>query len=129
MALVIISELTVSDIEKSIKFYTTYFGFKVKLAEGEPLSWVQLDGDGAILMLQDYDEAKKEIGSMPKKASSSNLIRFEFDNARIVEDIYASLKRDGADIFIDFTKTDYGKIELGVYDLDRNMIIVSAPDK
>ena len=101
----------------------------VKLAEGEPLSWVQLDGDGAILMLQDYDEAKKEISSIPKKTSSSNLIRFEFDNARIVEDIYASLKRDGADIFIDFTKTDYGKIELGVYDLDRNMIIVSAPDK
>ena len=80
-------------------------------------------------MLQDYDEAKKEISSIPKKTSSSNLIRFEFDNARIVEDIYASLKRDDADICIDFTKTDYGKIELGVYDLDRNMIIVSAPDK
>ena len=127
--MIIINELTVSDVEKSIKFYTTYFGFRAELTEGEPLSWAQLDRDGAILMLQDYDEAKKEISSIPKKTSSSNLIRFEFDNARIVEDIYASLKRDDADIFIDFTKTDYGKIELGVYDLDRNMIIVSAPDK
>ena len=127
MALVIISELTVSDIEKSIKFYTTYFGFKVKLAEGEPLSWVQLDGDGAILMLQDYDEAKKEISSIPKKTSSSNLIRFEFDNAGDTKEVYASLKRDGIRIFIDYAKTDYGKIEFGAYDPDGNMIIVSAP--
>ena len=84
-------------------------------------------GAGAILMLQDYDEAKKEISSIPKKTSSSNLIRFEFDNAGDTKEVYASLKRDGIRIFIDYAKTDYGKIEFGAYDPDGNMIIVSAP--
>lgn len=27
--------------------------------------------------------------------------------------------------FKDYTKTDYGKIEFGIFDLDKNMIIVS----
>ena len=125
--MIIINELTVSDVEKSIKFYTTYFGFRAELTEGEPLSWAQLDRGGAILMLQDYGEAKKEIIGMPKKTNSSNLIRFEFDNAGDTKEIYVSLKRDGIRIFIDYAKTDYGKIEFGAYDPDGNMIIVSAP--
>lgn len=30
---------------------------------------------------------------------------------------------------MDYTKTEYGKIEFGIFDLDRNMIVVSYFDK
>ena len=52
---------------------------------------------------------------------------FEYSNANEVKSLYEKLKSNNVEFFEDYTETDYGKVELGIYDIDRNMIIISAP--
>ena len=122
----IINELTVSNVTKSMEFYKNYFSFNIELTDGEPIIWARLSNNGKVLMLEDYNEAKKEIVNFPKKTNSSNLIMFEYSNVDEMKDIYRKLKDNGVEFFSDYTEMDYGKAEFGVYDLDKNMILVSA---
>ena len=36
------------------------------------------------------------------------------------------IKYSGAELFMDYAETGYGKVEFGIYGPDRNMIIVSS---
>ena len=121
----IINELTVASVDNSIRFYQNNFGFTVELTEGEPATWAQLKKDDTILMLEDYGQAKNEVDNYPAKTSSSNLLRFEYDDAEEIKTLYGSLNSNNVNFFMDYTETDYGKVEFGIYDPDRNMIIVS----
>lgn len=40
--------------------------------------------------------------------------------------MYNKLKDNNIDFFMEYTETNYGKAEFGVFDPDRNMILVSA---
>ena len=127
MPMTLINELMVSNVDVSIKFYTELFDFKIKLVDGNPVSWAQLEKDGVVLMLQDYDEARKEIKNIPQKVSSCNMIRFEFGKVTEIGPIYSASVKNAVEIFMDYIETDYGKAEFGIYDPDKNIIIVSAP--
>lgn len=122
----IINELVVSNVTNSIKFYKDNFGFITELAEGTPVTWAQIKKDNIIMMLEDYNEVKNEIINYPKKSNSSNLIRFEYSSVEEVKKLYSSLKEHGVNFFVNYTETDYGKVEFGIYDLDNNMILISA---
>ncbi len=122
----IINELIVLDVEKSIAFYEKNFGFVVEFSEGNPITWAQLKKDNLIIMLEDYSEVKKEIINYPEKVNSSNLIKFEYGSVEEINNLCDVLKENGVMFFLEYKETDYGKIEYGIYDLDNNMIIISA---
>ena len=122
----IINELAVSNVTESIDFYNNYLGFGIKYTDGTPIVWAQLEKDGKTLMLEDYNEIKKRIGNYPQKVNNSNLIKFEYDNIEEIKGLYQKLKESKIEFFLDYNETDYGKAEFGIYDIDRNMILISA---
>lgn len=122
----IINELVVSNVSKSVKFYEDNFGFNLEDSFGEPIVWAQVKKDNIVLMFEDYNEACNEMNNYPPKVNSSNLIMFEYSDQDSAKNLYELLKRNNVEFFKDYTETDYGKIEFGIYDLDKNMILVSA---
>lgn len=122
----IINELIVENVQKSIKFYEDNFNFKTDITEGEPIIWAQLKKDGVIIMLENYDIVKNSISDYPSKVNNSNLIKFEYDNLEEIKELYNVLKYKDIKFFMEYTETNYGKVEFGVFDLDKNMILVSA---
>lgn len=122
----IVNELVVEDIQKSIKFYKDNFKFKIELVDGSPIIWAQLEKDGIKIMLENYNSVKSEIKNYPSKANTSNLIKFEYTTVQEVEEIYNIVKQNNVRFFMNYTKTDYGKVEFGIYDVDKNMILISA---
>ena len=122
----IINELIVSEVEKSIEFYKNNFGFVVEFSEGNPITWAQLKKDNLVIMLEDYNEVRKEIINYPEKVNSSNLIKFEYGSVEEINNLCDVLKENGVMFFLKYKETDYGKIEYGIYDLDNNMIIISV---
>ena len=122
----IINELTVSNVANSIKFYEGNFGFSVEFMDGNPVTWAQIKKDNLIMMLEDYNTVKSEIENYSEKTNSSNLIMFEYSSTEEVDELYSTLKKQKVSFFSDYMKTDYGKVEFGVYDLDKNMILISA---
>lgn len=121
----IINEFTVSNMEEAIRFYQDVFDFEIEFMDGNPVSWVQMKKDHMRLMLEDYQSVKKEIPGFPQKANSSNLVKFEYDNFDEFYSFYEKCKTSQCEFFLDYTETDYGKLEFGVLDCDHNMILVS----
>ena len=121
----IINELTVTDIEKSQKFYQDLFHFEVISAEGDPINWVELMKDNQGLMLEEYHTVTLEIKNFPTKTKSNNLLKLEYDNQEEFQELYDTCKRSLIKFFIEYHETEYGKIEFGILDPDENMIIVS----
>lgn len=120
----IINELVVDDVEKSIKFYEDYFGFEVKDVDGDPISWVRLEKDNCVIMLESYMAVVEEIKDYPIKTKSHNLIKFKYSEKEEIYRLYDLLKNNAL-IFMELKTTEYGSIEFGVYDPDSNIIIVS----
>lgn len=121
----ITNELTVSNIDDSIKFYTNIFGFEIEYTDGNPITWVQIKKNSIRLMLEDYKTVNREMKSFPMKSNSSNLIKFEYDNLDELKCLYNTCKDNKCIFFMDYIETEYGKIEFGIKDLDNNMILIS----
>ena len=121
----IINEYTVSNINDSIIFYKDIFDFEVEYTDGNPITWVQIKKDNIRIMLEDYQTVKKDINFFSEKVASSNLIKFEYDNFDEFTTLYNKCKTHNCSFFMDYTETEYGKIEFGILDIDNNMIIIS----
>lgn len=121
----IINEFTVKNINKAVKFYEDSFNFEVEETDGNPITWVQMKKGDVIIMLEDYKEVIKEIDRFPIKTNTSNLVKFKYDNIEEVEEIYKNFKKKDIEFFMELKQTEYGTIEFGIFDLDKNMIIVS----
>lgn len=121
----IINEFTVSNINDSIIFYKDIFDFEVEYTDGNPITWVQIKKDNMRIMLEDYQTVKKEINVFSEKVASSNLIKFEYDNLDEFIILYNNCKTHKCSFFMDYTETEYGKIEFGILDIDNNMILIS----
>ena len=122
----IINELTVGNIQNSIKFYENNFKFITEIIEGKPITWARLRKDEVIIMLEDYNTVKSCMSNYPNKVNSSNLIKFEYDELKEIKELYKVLKQNNIEFFMEYTETDYGKAEFGILDPDKNMILVSA---
>lgn len=121
----IINEFTVKNIDKAVKFYEDSFNFEVEETDGNPITWVQMKKGDLIIMLEDYKEVIKEIDKFPIKTNTSNLVKFKYDNIEEVKEIYRNFKKKHIEFFMELKQTEYGTIEFGIFDLDKNMIIVS----
>lgn len=122
----IINELVVENIEKTLEFYETIFKFKIVMTDGEPITWAKLKKDELIIMLEKYDTVKESISKYPQKSNTSNLIKFEYSDIQEFKDLYNFTKQNNIEFFMEYTETNYGKVEFGIFDLDRNMILISA---
>ena len=120
----IVIEFVVKDIFKSAEFYTKYLGFEIEFTEYDPISWMQLKNDSTTIMLVTYDYAKEDIPGLKEYTLSTNLYKFRYESLDKLKEIYESLKKDNREIFLDFRKSDF-RYELGVYDEDRNMILIT----
>lgn len=123
----IIIELVVKDIYKSAMFYTNYLGFEVDFTEYEPVSWMQLKNGNTKLMLVTYDYTKNDIEGFKEYTQSTNLYKFCYGSLDKIKEIYEKLKKDNKEIFLDLRKADF-RYELGVYDEDKNMILITKPE-
>ena len=121
----IVNEFVVNNIEKAIEFYKDNFNFEIEETDGNPVTWVQMKKDNIIIMFEDYKEVCREIHGFPTKNITSNLIKFKYDSSKEVEQLYKDLKEKSIGLFMDLKQTEYGTLEFGVFDLDKNMIIVS----
>ena len=121
----IINEFTVKNIDKAVKFYEDSFNLEVEETDGNPIIWVKMKKGDVIIMLEDYKEVIKEIDKFPIKTNTSNLVKFKYDNIEEVEEIYKNFKKKDIEFFMELKQTEYGTIEFGIFDLDKNMIIVS----
>lgn len=122
----IINELTVANIKESLKFYNNYFNFEIVETTGNPITWAKLKKDNCYIMLERYDEVLYEISNYPKKVSTSNIIKFKYKNKKNVLEIYQKIKNNNIPLLMEIKETEYGTIEFGVYDLDKNIIIISS---
>lgn len=122
----IINEFTVESVDKSIEFYSKYFGFEVEETDGNPITWVRMRKDTCFIMFENYAVVCKEFDNYPVKVNTSNLVKFKYDNREELVNLYNKLVNDKAEIFMELKETEYGSYEFGVIDPDRNMIIVSC---
>lgn len=120
----IVLELVVKDVEKAAEFYTKYLDFKIDFTEFEPVSWIQLSNGNTRLMLVTYDFTKNDIKDFKEYTRSTNIYKFMYDDLDKVKELYERLKKDNKDIFIEFREAAY-RYEFGVYDEDKNMILVT----
>ena len=120
----IVLELVVKDVEKAAEFYTKYLDFKIDFTEFEPVSWIQLSNGNTRLMLVTYDFTKNDIKDFKEYTRSTNIYKFMYDDLDKVKELYERLKKDNKDIFIEFRQAAY-RYEFGVYDEDKNMILVT----
>lgn len=79
------------------------------------------------IMLEDYKSVCREIKDFPNKTNSINLIKFKYDNANEeIKQWYHRLKDKEIEFFMELKETDYGTIEFGILDPDKNRIIISS---
>ena len=52
--------------------------------------------------------------------------RCEYENIEDLKALYQLLKDNGVEFFKDYIETDYGKVEFGIYDPDKNMLLISS---
>ncbi len=123
----LIIELIVKDIKKSTDYYCKYFDFKVdmKFPDNDDFTWIQLTNNNNKIMMQDYNETKKEINNLPNSVSS-NIMLLKYNDVSKLKEIYNMIISDNIKIFMDIKETEYGTVEFGVFDPDNNMIIVSV---
>ena len=122
----IVIEFVVKDIFKAADFYTKYLEFEIEYTEYEPISWMQLKKDNTIIMLVTYEYAKKDIPNFKEYSESTNLYKFRYDSLDKIKEIEKKLQKDNKEIFLDLRKADY-RYELGVYDEDKNMLLITKP--
>ena len=120
----VIIEFVVADIAKASEFYTKYLGFEIEFSEYEPVSWMQLKNGNTKLMLVTYDYTKEDIKGFKEYTQSTNLYKFRYNSLEKVKEIYENMKKDNKLFFLDFRKADF-RYEFGVYDEDKNMILVT----
>lgn len=124
----IINEIVVNNVQKSIEFYCSYFGFEVSATEDDNgiITWAEIKKDSLSIMFHDYDLICKEYNNYPKKCAASNIIMFKYDSREEAKRIYDLLKVNEIEIFSDWTETDYGSVEFIINDLEGNKILISA---
>ena len=80
--------------------------------------WLE-HNDRKILLIPNARDAKADTAEKREKRLHNKVMLEE----------YETLKSNNVEFFDSYHETDYGKVEFGIYDLDRNMIIVSAEIK
>ena len=91
----LIPELSVSDLKKSLEFYTTLLGFKVEYSRPED-KFVFLSYNGSQIMLEEINH-HWETGSLTYPFGRG--INFQF-NVENVDELEKSLKKQGYPLFL-----------------------------
>lgn len=115
----IIPELVVINVEKSVNFYTIYFGFKK--IEGDS-HWAKIKTDNSELILMLKSDFENELPTLKRPENSGlSILYFEVEN---IEELYRNLSSKVK--FHRFLEsTDYGTKEFTIEDPDSYLIQVT----
>jgi catechol 2,3-dioxygenase-like lactoylglutathione lyase family enzyme len=116
--------LLVEEIEKSLPFWVERMGFEktVEVPEGDRIGFVILVRDGAELMLQTMESARKDAPQFVPKAGTSVAALFIE-----VDDFADTVRRlDGYAIALPERTTFYGMREIGVVEPGGHTVIFAA---
>ena len=121
----LIPSLGVSDIERSLDFYRSFFGFEVvdSYENNGRMGWCWLRASSAELMLQQLS-ADQQIRAQPRYRSELGALHAPDD----FDALHAKLKRGGFPVS-DIAQTSYGTREFFVPDPDGYELWVSAPQR
>ena len=122
----VVNEFVVNDINKTIDFYSKYLNFEIVETDGKPITWIKMRKDNVTIMFETYESVYKEINNYPKKTETSNIIKFKYNNKEIVNKLYNIMCNNNIEIFMSLEEKPYGSIEFGIFDPDRNLIIISS---
>jgi uncharacterized glyoxalase superfamily protein PhnB len=121
----LIPSLGVSDIDRSVDFYRTFFGFEIADSYDEEgrMAWCWLRARGAELMLQQLS-ADQQIRLNPA-IGQSWVIYVRVDD---IDTVRAELRRNGFQVSETGT-TPYGTREFFVTDPDGYELWISVPEE
>jgi uncharacterized glyoxalase superfamily protein PhnB len=120
----LIPSLGVSDIERAVGFYRSFFGFEVvdSYDDERGMAWCWLRARGAELMLQQLS-AEQQIRLNPAIGQSWVLYLRPDD----LDALHAKLKRGGFPVS-EIVRTSYGAREFFVPDPDGYELWISVPE-
>jgi uncharacterized glyoxalase superfamily protein PhnB len=108
-------ELIVSDVKKSINFYS---GLGFQKIEGDS-HWAKLKAGSSQIMLMSKSDFDQEITTLSRPENKGwGLIMIEVDN---IDELYSQIKNQ-VKIHLDLHSTDYGTKEFTIEDLDSYLI-------
>lgn len=120
----ITSVLLVHEIERSLPFWVRRMGFEktVEVPEGDRLGFVILVRNGAEVMLQTMESARKDAPQfVPKNGASVAALFIE------VDDFADTLQRlEGYQIALPERTTFYGMREIGVFEPGGHTVVFAA---
>ena len=122
----VINEFVVNDINKTIDFYSKYLNFEIVETDGKPITWIKMKKNNVTIMFETYEAVCKEINNYTKKTETSNIIKFKYNNKEIVNKLYNIICNNNIEIFMPLEEKPYGSIEFGIFDPDKNLIIISS---
>ncbi len=117
--------LIVENIEKSLPFWTGRMGFAktAEVPEGDRLGFVILVRDGAELMLQTAESARKDAAGFV--AATPANVACMFIEVTDFDDVLARL--DGYPVSLPERTTFYGMREIGVHEPGGHAVIFAMP--
>lgn len=101
----LVPELDVTDLARSLHFYTTAFGFRV-LFEREPERFAYIERDGAELMVQEAVGPGRRFRTAPLEAPFGRGINFQL-LVNDVDDVYARVVDSGAAVTVELEERWY----------------------
>lgn len=120
-----VASLGVSDIERSVDFYKTHFGFQIadSYEEGDQMVWCWLQTASADLMLQQLSE-DQQITLDPAIGQSWTL----FVRVQDIQAVHQKLRKAGVDAD-DIRETSYATFEFIARDPDGYDLWITMPSE
>lgn len=114
-----VSVLQVSNIQRSILFYTVRLGFTVTFEWGEPVDYVIIQKDQIKMHLAENKSLKAHTGSS----------RSVYIFATEIDQLYADFKGTGLHNITSPRESDYGMIDFDITDPDGNLLTFGSGTK
>ncbi len=117
-----VPELTVSDFDESLAFYTEKLGFEVAFSRSDNVAFAYMDFEGAQLMLEEFHKDGWNVAGLDKPYGRGINLQIECSDAGRLRDGLAgsgySLYREVEDVWRDTGDTITGSREFLVQDPD-----------
>ena len=130
---IIIPELGVASVDKSVDYYVKLF--EGKLLDSVPsdsgsLEWAEIEIFGSSLMFEEVNALAAEFNIEAKLLSSTGgCLVFRVPEIADAKSIYNKAMRDKLRIAMKWKESDYGTAEFALHDPDGNIIVIASKIK
>lgn len=124
----IVPELTVKNVDQSIRFYQDVLGFRLvgKAPETGPASWAEVESGPAKVMFQAKEDMFKEMPVLAKRSvGGTMIIVLRMDSKEGVQGVWEKLKTSSS-VAMPFRETEYGTVEFAIQDPDGYVVLLAG---